>query len=80
MTQWQAKVARSLFGADSAVLVRRLRGSGSVLQSDTLGQSDVGEADVMENEGARPTEGFQSMKTAYANIKGFEAMRMIRKR
>ena len=26
----------------------------------------------MENEGARPTEGFQSMKTAYANIKGFE--------
>lgn len=49
MTQWQAKVARSLFGAESAVLVRRLRGSGSVLQSDTLGQSDVAEAGVMQN-------------------------------
>jgi hypothetical protein len=27
-----------------------------------------------------PTLGFQSMKTAYATIKGFEVMRMIRKR
>src|SRR5512147_1009773 len=26
----------------------------------------------------RPTRGFQSMKTAYATIKGFEVMRMIR--
>ena len=26
----------------------------------------------------RPTRGFQSMKTAYATIKGFEIMRMIR--
>jgi IS6 family transposase len=28
----------------------------------------------------RPTRGFQSMKTAYATIKGFEIMRMIRRR
>ena len=28
----------------------------------------------------RPTRGFQSMKTAYATIKGFEVMRMIRRR
>ena len=28
----------------------------------------------------QPTLGFQSMKTAYATIKGFEVMRMIRKR
>ena len=28
----------------------------------------------------RPTRGFQSMKTAYATIKGFEMMRMIRRR
>ena len=28
----------------------------------------------------RPTRGFQSMKTAYATIKGFEIMRMIRHR
>src|SRR5678815_2193391 len=28
----------------------------------------------------RPTKGFQSMKTAYATIKGFEIMRMIRRR
>jgi transposase-like protein len=28
----------------------------------------------------RPTRGFQSMKTAYATIKGFEIMRMIRQR
>jgi transposase-like protein len=27
----------------------------------------------------RPTRGFQSMKTAYATIKGFEVMRMIRR-
>jgi transposase-like protein len=27
-----------------------------------------------------PTRGFQSMKTAYATIKGFEVMRMIRRR
>ena len=27
----------------------------------------------------RPTLGFQSMKTAYATIKGFEVMRMFRK-
>jgi hypothetical protein len=54
MTQWQAKVARSLFGAESAVLVRRLRGSGSVLalQSDTLGQSDVAEAALWKRRAA----------------------------
>jgi IS6 family transposase len=28
----------------------------------------------------KPTRGFQSMKTAYATIKGFEVMRMLRKR
>jgi IS6 family transposase len=28
----------------------------------------------------RPTRGFQTMKTAYATIKGFEVMRMIRRR
>jgi transposase, IS6 family len=28
----------------------------------------------------RPTRGFQSMKTAYATIKGFEIMRLIRRR
>jgi hypothetical protein len=28
----------------------------------------------------RPTRGLQSMKTAYATIKGFEIMRMIRRR
>ena len=28
----------------------------------------------------RPTRGFQSMKTAHATIKGFEVMRMIRRR
>jgi len=28
----------------------------------------------------RPTRGFQTMKTAYATIKGFEIMRMIRRR
>ena len=28
----------------------------------------------------RTTRGFQSMKTAYATIKGFEIMRMIRRR
>ncbi|TIP11048.1 MAG: DDE domain-containing protein [Mesorhizobium sp.] len=27
----------------------------------------------------RPTRGFQTMKTAYATIKGFEVMRMIRR-
>jgi len=27
----------------------------------------------------RPTRGFQRMKTAYATIKGFEVMRMIRR-
>ncbi len=27
----------------------------------------------------RPTRGFQTMKTAYATIKGFEIMRMIRR-
>jgi transposase, IS6 family len=27
----------------------------------------------------QPTLGFQSMKTAYATIKGFEVMRMFRK-
>src|SRR5512135_710692 len=27
----------------------------------------------------RPTRGFQSMKTAYATIKGFEVMRMFKK-
>ena len=27
----------------------------------------------------RPTLGFQSMKTAYATIKGFEVMRMFKK-
>jgi transposase-like protein len=27
----------------------------------------------------RPTRGFQRMKTAYATIKGFEIMRMIRR-
>ena len=28
----------------------------------------------------RPTRGFQTMRTAYATIKGFEIMRMIRRR
>jgi len=28
----------------------------------------------------RPTRGFQTMNTAYATIKGFEVMRMIRRR
>jgi transposase, IS6 family len=28
----------------------------------------------------RPTRGFQTMRTAYATIKGFEVMRMIRRR
>jgi transposase-like protein len=28
----------------------------------------------------RPTRGFQTMKTAYATIKGFEVMRMILRR
>jgi IS6 family transposase len=61
-------------------LQREGRLNGDVLHRTSKYLNNIVEAD----HGAlkrviRPTRGFQSMKTAYATIKGFEIMRMIRR-
>jgi len=65
--------------------IRRLQREGK-LSSDTVHRTSKYLNNIIEaDHGAmkrviRPTRGFQTMRTAYATIKGFEIMRMIRRR
>ncbi|PVE20592.1 IS6 family transposase [Microvirga sp. KLBC 81] len=64
--------------------IRRLQKEG-LLSKDVVHRTSKYLNNVIEaDHGAlkrviRPTRGFQKMKTAYATIKGFEVMRMIRR-
>jgi transposase, IS6 family len=63
--------------------IRRLRREGHLAHSVEHRTSKYLNNIIEADHGAlkrviRPTRGFQRMKTAYATIKGFEVMRMIR--
>jgi transposase-like protein len=65
--------------------IRRLQREGKLLQATRHRTSKYLNNIIEADHGGikriiRPTRGFQTMRTAYATIKGFEVMRMIRRR